>query len=50
MENWERFEKLTEILGEKVMLDAIKHWSSEDMLGELCDDISCDYDADIEDY
>lgn len=50
MENWRKFEILTEVLDKKVMLDAIKSWMSEDMLGEMCDDISCDYDINIEDY
>lgn len=49
MENWKRFESLTEILGEKIMLNEIKNWMSEDMLGELCDDISRNYDLTIED-
>lgn len=49
MENWKRFESLISILGEKVILNHIKVWMSEDMLGELCDDISRDYDLTIED-
>lgn len=50
MENWKRFEILIAILSEKVMLDAVESWMSDDMLGELCDDISRDYDVTIEDY
>lgn len=50
MEGWKMFETLTNVLGEKIMLEAIEQWMSEDMLQEICCDISRDYDINIEDY
>ena len=50
MEGRKMFETLTKVLGEKIMLEAIEHWMNEDMLQEICWDISRDYDINIEDY
>lgn len=50
MEGWKMFETLTNVLGEKIMLEAIEQWMNEDMLQEICCDISRDYDINIEDY
>lgn len=46
MDSWEKFETLTKVLGEKVMLDAIENWMSSDMLEEISNDIARDYDVD----
>lgn len=50
MEGWKMFETLTKVLGEKIMLEAVEQWMNEDMLQEICCDISRDYDINIEDY
>lgn len=50
MEGWKMFETLTKVLGEKIMLEAVEQWMNEDMLQEICCDISRNYDINIEDY